>query len=99
EARACGLPIVLTAGGAPDDFLGEAGCLRVAATRKPLRLQEPCVGTPWLLEPSLDALVAALRAAWRDHGRLAIEARQDAVRVHEAFSWDAIAQRVAQRLG
>lgn len=99
EARACGLPIVLTAGGAPDDFLGEAGCLRVAATRKPLRLQEPCVGKPWLLEPSLDALVAALRAAWRDHGRLAMEARQDAVRVHEAFSWDAIAQRVALRLG
>lgn len=98
EARACGLPVVLTAGGAPDDFLGDAGCLRIASERVPARLQEPCIGRPWLLEPDADALAEAMTRAVTEREQLRAEAESDSSRIRAEWSWARTAERVLTRI-
>lgn len=98
EARACGLAIVTTKGGAPDDFLTDTGCIRLPARRVAASVDAPCVTKPYLLEVEVDALVDALRRAVDERSQLRAEARQDAERIRSAFSWRAAAQRVRDRL-
>ena len=97
EARACGLPIVMTAGGAPDDFLDPRGVIRIPAQRRETVLDEDCVGRPWILEPDYDALLEALIAVPRridDLGDGAREAATDmAARAARSASRTAIAER------
>jgi glycosyltransferase involved in cell wall biosynthesis len=93
EARACGLPVIVTGGGATDDFVDARAAVRLPASRIQVEIQETCVGQPWVLEPDRAALVAALRAAvgatsWRE------EARELAAEVHEGWSWNAVAARI-----
>lgn len=98
EARAAGLPIVLTSGGAPDDFLAEAGCMRIPSTRRTVAITERCVGTPWLLEPDADALVDALRRAVREQTALTAAAREDAQRIYRDYTWHRTAEIVSERV-
>lgn len=68
EGMACGLPAIVTAAGATEDYLDDRMALRVPSRKVSLPAMEgfECVRQPWLLEPDLEALVEALR--WvRDH--------------------------------
>jgi glycosyltransferase involved in cell wall biosynthesis len=101
EALACGKPLVVTAGGPTDEFASDACAWRVPSTRVPLPPgaltgeMEPA-GDGFLLEPDLDALVDALRAA-ADPGARALRATW--ARPHaERCSWDAAGARAAARL-
>lgn len=100
EGMACGLPAIVTAGGSTDDYLDDSMALRVPARRRRYdgALPWPCVGEPWMLEPELDALVAAFR--WvRDHpeetrGRGAAAREQ----VLAGWSWERPVAIVRERL-
>jgi glycosyltransferase involved in cell wall biosynthesis len=101
EAMACGLPAVVTAGGPTDEFCPPTAGWRVAAERRPLG--GTAVGSletlspPWMLEPSLPALVHALGEV--DTGRDQLTARGAAARAAaEAYGWDAIADAYAHRI-
>lgn len=105
EAMACGVMPLVTAGGPTDDYLDDRVALRIPADRRSLgsrrigspELELECVGEPWMLEPSRDALVELLRQvhahpeAVRQRGRLA--ARHAA-----AWTWDAAGQVMRERL-
>ena len=101
EAMACGLPVIVTAGGATDDFAGKEFVFHIPA--KHISIGDSVsgmklAGQGWLLEPDGQALVARMkwvvanREAARDRGARASEyARRD-------WTWKHAAQIAGQRL-
>jgi len=94
EARACGLPVLATGGGAADALLHGPGATSIPAQRRTVDLPGAHVASPWVLEPSA-----------ADAGRLLIEAlvhrterRRDAMAaaagVRQAFTWDGAAAAI-----
>jgi glycosyltransferase involved in cell wall biosynthesis len=101
EAMACGIPVVVTAGGPTDEFCPEDACWRIPSVR--VRIADGRVGNletiapPWMLEPDRSALVRVLRdvaAAPGERLRRGARARIAA----EAYSWDVIADTYADRI-
>lgn len=91
EAMACGLPVLVTGGGATDDFAAGDSVIRIPASRREVALAEPCAGVPWVLEPDVDALAALLREAVERGGELAQAAAAVSERVCSERTWDASA--------
>ena len=101
EAMACGLPLIVTAGGATDDFVTDAFAWRIPAERKVFGQtvsNQRLVHPGWMLEPSLPALGEKMRFAFehpaeaRERGQLACEhARQH-------WSWQHTAEVTARRI-
>ncbi len=67
EAMASGLPVITTAGGPTDEFCPPTAGWRIDAERRAMpggRVDSfETAGEPWMLEPSVDHLVALLREA------------------------------------
>jgi glycosyltransferase involved in cell wall biosynthesis len=102
EAMACGLPVVVTAGGPTDEFCPADAGWRIPSQRALLpgrRIGDlPLAGEAWMLEPDHDALVALLReaaAAGADERRRRGNAGRTAA---QAFGWDAVGRRYVERL-
>ncbi len=101
EAMACGLPVIVTAGGATDDFCPDAACWRVRAGR----IEYPedragkwvTVGRPWMLDPELPHLRDILVAAVSDP-RARAERGRAARTAAEALSWQAVAGLYRNRI-
>jgi glycosyltransferase involved in cell wall biosynthesis len=101
EAMACGLPVVVTAGGPTDEFCPPDAGWRIRATRKPIAGATVdgivTAGAPWMLEPDAGHLAELLIAATGDadgrtrRGRAAAEAAR-------ALSWDAVAAAYRERI-
>jgi hypothetical protein len=98
EAMACGVPVIVTAGGATDDFVDESVGWRVAATRRncPPGTPVPTVGTAWLLEPDIDVLAAAMRFVY-EHPEEAARRGAAGARRASAWTWDNAARIVEER--
>lgn len=94
EALACGLPTVVTAGGSTDDFAWGGGCLRVAAIHRDVDLPEPCLSQPWVLEPDVGSLGAALARAVGERNELRRLAVAAAPAVAARSSWDHAAAQI-----
>jgi glycosyltransferase involved in cell wall biosynthesis len=102
EALACGVPVVVTAGGSTEDFVSDDCAWRIPATRTELPAESfareglTLAGPGFLLEPDAEALAAALREA----ADPAIRApRAAAARRHaERFGWGGAAAVAAERL-
>lgn len=101
EAMACGLPVIVTAGGATDDFVRDEFAWRIPAVKKVFGHEVSgmkLAGDGWLLEPDLAALGEAMRAAFasqdscRERGQLASRHAQ------ENWSWKNSATIVAERI-
>lgn len=96
EARASGLPVLITRGGATDDFAGGGGAVTLPATRRAVALRGAHQGQPWLLEPDAEAAGSALTAALRDLPALTAAARAQAAAVRAAHTWEAAAAAIEQ---
>jgi glycosyltransferase involved in cell wall biosynthesis len=101
EALACGVPVVVTAGGPTDDFVSDACGWRVPSRRVPLPPGAlpgtlELAGEGFVLEPDVAALAAALRGAADPAARAA---KAERAREHaERFGWAAAAAAARQRL-
>ncbi|MBK8000463.1 MAG: glycosyltransferase [Verrucomicrobia bacterium] len=101
EAMACGLPVVVTAGGSTDDFATDEFAYRVPSIRKIFgsKVSEMELVKPgWMLEPNHTALVERLKwiAAHRDEARKLGGSASEHVR--REWTWERAAQIAAARL-
>lgn len=96
EARACGLPVIITAGGSTDDFCNGESCLTVRSQRRIVELPEPCVSRPWVLEPDVEHFGTRVRQAVEERTELVVAARREARELVRARTWDAAAARIEE---
>ena len=94
EAMACGLPVVVTAGGACDDFCNEDTAYLVSARRVPVRLPDEMelAGDPWVLEPNPDELKARLRTVFERREEAAQRGKAAAEHIAAHFTWQDAAE-------
>ncbi len=88
EARACGLPVIATRGGATEQLMAGPGAFRVKSERRRLELPGAHVGDPWTLEPDAASAGACLSTVLRDAVRLREQARRFAPKMRDAFRWE-----------
>lgn len=102
EAMACGLPCVVTRGGAADDFCGESESWGVQAERVPVPGGKvgpfETVAAPWWLEPSVPHLVERLREAFSDTAARRAKGEAARSRIANHFTWEQAASIAARRL-
>lgn len=101
EAMACGLPVIVTGGGATDDFATDEFCYRIPALRRTvgsnvdgLKLRH----SGWLLEPDADALAGQMRWVSQHRDEAKACGLAASAHVHKHWSWENAAQIAAQRL-
>jgi glycosyltransferase involved in cell wall biosynthesis len=101
EAMACGLPVIVTDGGATDDFVDETVGWRIPSRRRALSPTEvpfPTTTTPWLLEPEVPALVELLRNACENRDEARRRGRAGTERARTGWGWERAAEIVETRL-
>lgn len=99
ESMACGLPVMVTSGGAADDF-----CFAETSFSIPSRRREMCIeGTPlaggmgWMLEPDLEELKKLLVYVFNNRDEAREKARQALEHVAD-YTWEKIAEQVMARM-
>ncbi|MEW6749561.1 MAG: glycosyltransferase [Candidatus Latescibacterota bacterium] len=98
EAMACGLPVIVTRGGACDDFCNDKVAYLLAAERRAARFAEPTAGQAWMLEPDADALAGLLRQV-ATHPQEARKLGQAASgHIRGSFTWAHAATRAMEVL-
>lgn len=102
EAMACGLPVIVTAGGPTDEFVPDAAGWRIPSRRAAFADDRvdtlPTRGRPWMLTPDLDGLTALLREAdWvspQERAARGAAGRKAAL----TLSWGAVASAYQRRI-
>jgi glycosyltransferase involved in cell wall biosynthesis len=95
EAIACAVPVLVTRGGATDDFCGDDVAIRMAGRAG--QLDDPQGGGVLrFIEPDLEAVVAAMDRVARGDAAGAERAAMARARVLERFSWANTAARLAE---
>ncbi|MBM3279160.1 MAG: glycosyltransferase [Candidatus Handelsmanbacteria bacterium] len=98
EALACGLPAILTRGGACDDFCPEEMVYWVEAQRRQVRFEQETAGPAWLLEPDLEGLKERLRQVYGDPEAARRRGQRASAHIHAHFTWAQAAQRARKAL-
>lgn len=98
EALACGLPVIVTKGGACDDFCSEDWAHFVPAVRKEVRYEEETAGAAWVLEPDREVLADRMKAAVADPEAGRRMGQRGSAYVREHLTWTRAAAQVMARL-
>lgn len=101
EAMACGIPPIVSGGGATDDFVDESVGWRIQTRRRELEPHVPpfpTVTTPWLLEPQIDSLAETMRYAYEHRDEVRARGAAAACRAHASWTWDQAAAIAEERL-
>ena len=96
EARAAGLPVLATAGGATDALMVGPGAVPIPSARRAVELPGAHMGAPFVLEPSPEDTTRLLLESLANLPKLRTEARAFAASVRAAYSWDAAAASLEQ---
>jgi glycosyltransferase involved in cell wall biosynthesis len=97
EAAACGLPAILSRGGAADDFVPQESGYFVTTRRAALRLNEFDVDG-WVLEPEVKSVAEQMRLVFTKEEERRSRAARLSAHVRKNFSWDGAAEIAEMRL-
>jgi glycosyltransferase involved in cell wall biosynthesis len=95
EAIACGTPVIVTAGGATDDFC-EPRTSRPISARRRTNAEVKWSGLGYHLEPDLEALIAAMEADVSAPRAGSSAFLQGQAQLRSEFSWAACVARLVQ---
>jgi glycosyltransferase involved in cell wall biosynthesis/FMN phosphatase YigB (HAD superfamily)/tetratricopeptide (TPR) repeat protein len=101
EAMACGLPLIVTAGGSTDDFVRDEFAWQIPAVKKVFGSEVSSMklaGDGWLLEPDLAALGEMMRHAFAHPGEARERGRLASLHARQNWSWQNSAAIAAQRI-
>jgi glycosyltransferase involved in cell wall biosynthesis/Tfp pilus assembly protein PilF len=99
EAMACALPVIVTGGGAADDFVGDDYAYRVASVRKHIgnKIADlELLREGWLLEPALEDFARRMRQVYEHQDEAAAKGKQASDYVRKNWTWERSAQIAAQ---
>ncbi len=95
EAIACGTPVIVTQGGATDDFCSDGVALRIPGLFR--SMDGPIYhGRGRYIEPELDALIGAMDGFAVGHSLGKVNAATARAQVLEAFSWKRAADELTR---
>lgn len=100
EAMACGKPVIVTKGGATDDFCKEEFTFHVSAEWKSITFPDmELVGNEGMvLEPSIDSLVKNMRDVYEDYPSAMEKAARALEFVKSRYTWDKIGNILVERV-
>lgn len=101
EAMACGLPVIVTSGGAADDFARSDLVYPIPASTRTLgrRLGDfQLVKDGWLLEPSLPETAARMRHVFEHREEARSRGRAAGEYARQNWTWAAAAQQISLHL-
>jgi glycosyltransferase involved in cell wall biosynthesis len=100
ESLASGTPVIVTAGGACDDFCDETDAWMIPASKVPLSPSSwtPSIGGAWWLEPDRAALATAMRHAATDRAARQTKGAAGRARICSEFTWERAAATAHARI-
>ena len=102
EAMACGLPVIVTAGGPTDDFVEDTTGYRIPARKQTFGNRQmlglKTAGDLWMLEPDSEALAQTLSHVFRHRQEAKRKGAQAIQNVARRWTWKHAASRVLERI-
>jgi len=99
EAMACGLPVIVTRGGACDDFCCEDSVFFVDSARRRTQLSGHKLISPgWVLEPDQQQLIQRLKDVYENSESAVRKGELAAAQIRNSLSWQQSADLIIKRL-
>jgi glycosyltransferase involved in cell wall biosynthesis len=101
EAMACGRPVILSRGGACDDFTPEDCVYPVQTTRQNIGSHIgdiPVLGEAWWLKPSLSDLIQQMQRSFQHPDEAMEKGAKAGAFAHAHWTWNAASRRMQERL-
>jgi len=102
EAMSCGLPVIVTAGGATDDFVDDSVGYRISAKKQVFGNREisgmKTMGDLWMLEPDSQELADALAHVFRHREEAQEKGRFGRRRAETEWTWKHASHRALERI-
>jgi len=100
EAMACGIPVVVTEGGAMDDFCKKQWAYLIPSNRILIDFPDCKLVRKYaeILEPNKEKIKSILKHVFRNYGEAQEKARHALEYVQRYFNWKVIGEKVIQRI-
>lgn len=98
EALSCGLPAILTKGGACDEFCPSDDIYWVPFQRREIKIKLKTAGEPWVLEPSPEVLGQRLKEVYAHREAAKKKGLRLAQKIRKTLSWEKSADLILSRI-